>query len=77
MSSPIFAVIISIFILKEKLNNLIISSLIFGILGVYLVVQPGFENFNPFFLLVLFSAFLITISSMLVNKYYLITPFYQ
>ena len=73
MSSPIFAVIISIFILKEKLNNLIIFSLIFGILGVYLVVQPGFENFNPFFLLVLFSAFLITISSMLVNKYYMIT----
>ena len=73
MSSPIFAVIISIFILKEKLNNLIIISLSFGILGVYLVVQPGFENFNLFFLLVLFSAFLITISSMLVTKYNKIT----
>ena len=69
MSSPIFAVIISIFILKEKLNNLIILSLAFGILGVYLVVQPGFDNFNPFFLLVLFSAFLITITTMIVNKY--------
>ena len=73
MSSPIFAVIISIFILKEKLNNLIILSLAFGILGVYLVVQPGFENFNPFFLLVLFSSFLITITTMIVNKYNNIT----
>ena len=34
MSSPIFAVIISIFILKEKLNNYIILSLVLGILGV-------------------------------------------
>ena len=73
MSSPIFAVIISIFILKEKLNNLIILSLVFGILGVYFVIQPGFENFNPFFLLVLLCAFFITISGMIVNKYNKIT----
>ena len=69
MSSPIFAVIISIFILKEKINNLIFISLFLGILGVLLVVQPGFENFSPFFLLVLLMAFFITISSMIVNKY--------
>ena len=73
MSSPIFAVIISIFILKEKLNNYIILSLVSGILGVYFVVQPGFETFNSFYLLVLFGAFLITISSMIVNKYNKIT----
>ena len=73
MSSPIFAVIIAVFILRERLNNLIILSLAFGILGVYLVVQPGFETFNPFFLLVLFSSLLITISTMIVNKYNNIT----
>ena len=73
MSSPIFAVIIAVFILREKLNNLIVFSLAFGILGVYLVVQPGFETFNPFFLLVLFSSLLITITTMIVNKYNNIT----
>ena len=73
MSSPIFAVIISIFYLKEKMNNLIVMSLIFGIIGVYLVVQPGFNNFNPFFLLVLLGAFLITITNMIVNKYNKVT----
>ena len=73
MTTPIFAVIISIFYLKEKMNNLIILSLIFGIIGVYFVVQPGFENFNPFFILVLFGAFLITITIMIVNKYNKVT----
>ena len=73
MTTPIFAVIISIFYLKEKMNNLIILSLIFGIIGVYFVVQPGFDSFNPFFILVLFGAFLITISIMIVNKYNKVT----
>jgi len=50
-----------------------ILSLTFGIFGVYLVVQPGFDNYNPYFLLVLFSALLITITSMIVNKYNNIT----
>ena len=73
MTTPIFAVIISIFYLKEKMNNLIILSLIFGIIGVYFVVQPGFDSFNPFFILVLFGAFLITISITIVNKYNKVT----
>ena len=44
-------------------------------MGVIFVIQPGFENFNPFYLLVLFSAFLITGNTFLVNKYnYITTP---
>ena len=73
MSSPIFAGLLSIFVLREKINPLLLISLFSGILGVILVVQPGFENYNPFYLLVLFGACLITFSTFIVNKYNTLT----
>ena len=73
MSSPIFATIFSLFLLKEKFNFFLIVSLVFGIVGVFFVVQPGFDNFNIFFLLVLFGSFLITFTTVIVNKYNTIT----
>jgi len=73
MSAPIFAGIFAIIILNEKLNYYIFISLIFGFLGVLLVVQPGFENFNIYFLLTLFGAFLITFTTVIVNKYNTVT----
>ena len=73
MSSPLIAVLLAIIFLKEKLNTYIIISLIFGFTGVLLVIQPGFESFNIYFLLVLFSALLITISTVIVNKYNTVT----
>ena len=73
MSSPLIATLLAIFFLKEKLNTYIIISLIFGFIGVLFVIQPGFENFNIYFLLVLFGALLITISTTIVNKYNTVT----
>ena len=73
MASPIFAGIFAIILLNEKLNFYIIISLIFGFLGVLLVVQPGFENFNIYFLLTLLGAFLITFTTVIVNKYNTVT----
>ena len=73
MSSPLIATLLAIFFLKEKLNTYIIISLFFGFMGVLFVIQPGFENFNIYFLLVLFSALLITISTTIVNKYNTVT----
>jgi len=73
MSSPLIAVILSIIFLKEKLNIYIMISLFFGFTGVLFVIQPGFESFNIYFLLVLFSALLITLSTLIVNKYNTIT----
>ena len=69
MSAPIFAAILSIIFLKEKLNLYILISLLLGIIGVLFVIQPGFNNFNIYFLLVLFGAFLITLTTLIVNKY--------
>ncbi len=73
MSSPLFAGLFSLFLLKEKLNIYIVISLSFGILGVFFVVQPGFESFNIFFLLTLFGSFLITFTTFITNKYNKVT----
>ena len=73
MSCPIFAAIFSIFFLKEKLNLYILISLFTGLLGVLMVMQPGFNNFNIYFLLTLFGTFLITITTFIVNKYSQVT----
>jgi len=69
MSAPIFAMLMALFFLKEKINIYIILSILSGFVGVLLVVQPGFESFNIYFLLVLFGAFLITITTVILNKY--------
>jgi len=73
MSSPLIAVLLAIFFLKEKLNTYIIISLFFGFIGVLFVIQPGFESFNMYFLLVLLSALLITLTTTIVNKYNTVT----
>ena len=73
MSSPLIAILLAIFFLKEKLNTYIIISLFFGFIGVLFVIQPGFESFNMYFLLVLLSALLITLTTTIVNKYNTVT----
>ena len=73
MSSPLIAALLAIIFLKEKLNTYIIISLFLGFIGVLFVIQPGFESFNIYFLLVLFGAFLITLSTTIVNKYHTVT----
>ena len=69
MTAPLFALIFSIVILRERINVFLILSLLFGILGVIIVIKPGFHSFNPFFLLVLLNALLISIASLIVNKF--------
>lgn len=69
MSSPLVAAIFAFFILKEKLNVYIYLSLGIGFSGVLFVVQPGFENFNIYFLVALAGVFFITLSTTIVNKY--------
>ena len=53
----------------EKLNFLTYASLLIGFLGVLFVVQPGFESFNIYYLIVLVGVFLITVTTFIVNKY--------
>ena len=69
MSSPLFAGLFAVILLKEKLNIYILISLFFGFIGVFLVIQPGFLNFNYYYLLVLLAAFIVTTNTAIVNKY--------
>ena len=69
MSARIVASFYAFLLLKEKINLYLIISLLLGSIGVLFVIQPGFDSFNPFFLLVIFSTFLITATTVIVNKY--------
>lgn len=70
MASPLIASILAIFFLKEKLNFYTYLSLIFGFLGVLFVIQPGFQNFNIYFIVTLIGVVFITITTLIVNKYH-------
>ena len=69
MASPLVGSIYAFIFLKEKLNSYIYVSLIIGFFGVLFVIQPGFENFNIYFIVTLFGVFLITTTTTIVNKY--------
>ena len=69
MSAPMIAAMFAYFFLKEKLNIYIYLSLLFGFLGVLLVIQPGFDSFNIYFLVTLVGVVLITSTSTIVNRF--------
>tara|TARA_B110000438_G_scaffold194332_1_gene185937 strand:+ start:93 stop:737 length:645 start_codon:yes stop_codon:yes gene_type:complete len=69
MSSPLIASIFAYIFLKEKLNKFIYFSLFIGFIGVMLVIQPGFENFNIYFLVTLFGVVLVTSIAAIANKF--------
>ena len=69
MAAPLFSILFSIFFLKERFNTFLAYSVSLGVIGVLLVLRPGFEGFNIFFLIVLLNAFLISITTVLVNKF--------
>ena len=69
MTAPLMGTIFAILFLNEKLNFLTYASLLIGFLGVLFVIQPGFESFNIYYLIVLVGVFLITVTTFIVNKY--------
>ena len=73
MSAPLIGAIYGFIFLKEKLNSFIYLSLLTGFLGVIFVIQPGFDNFNIYFLVALFGVLLITTTTTIVNKFNTVT----
>ena len=73
MTAPLMGTIFAIFFLNEKLNILTYVSLLIGFLGVLFVIQPGFESFNIYYLIVLIGVLLITVTTFIVNKYSYVT----
>jgi len=73
MSAPLIGAIYAYMFLKEKLNSFVYISLAIGFLGVIFVIQPGFDNFNIYFLVTLFGVLLITTTTTIVNKFNTVT----
>ena len=73
MTAPFIGAIYGFVFLKEKLNLFIYISLAIGFLGVIFVIQPGFDNFNIYFLVTLFGVLLITTTTTIVNKFSTVT----
>ena len=73
MAAPLVGAIYGFIFLKEKLNYFTYVSLFIGFLGVIFVIQPGFDNFNIYFLVTLFGVLLITTTTTIVNKFNTVT----
>ena len=73
MTAPLIGAIYGFIFLKEKLNLFVYTSLAIGFFGVIFVIQPGFDNFNIYFLVTLFGVFLITTTTTIVNKFNSVT----
>ena len=69
MISPILGMILAIIFLKEKINLFVVISIILGFTGVLFILQPGFNNFNIYYLGPLFGAFTLALQSFLANKF--------
>lgn len=65
--SPIFMTILSRIIFKNKIGIYRISAIIFGFVGVLLIIKPQFENFDLVMLLPLLCAFTYSVS-MIITK---------
>ena len=70
MLSPILGMILAIIFLKEKINFFTVISITLGFIGVLFILQPGFSNFNIYYLGPLFGAFTLALQSFLANKFY-------
>ena len=70
MLSPILGMILAIIFLKEKINLFTVISITLGFIGVLFILQPGFSNFNIYYLGPLFGAFTLALQSFLANKFY-------
>ena len=66
---PLFTFFIAFFFFRIKVSKANFLGIILGFLGVLFVIQPGFESFNIYYLIVLIGVLLITITTFIVNKY--------
>jgi drug/metabolite transporter (DMT)-like permease len=65
---PAWVALIAVFALGERLTPSRIGAVLFGFLGVLVILRPGFETFRPSALLVLLAALLFAISIIATKK---------
>ena len=69
LTLPFFLVILSYYILNEKIKKTIIYSLIIGFIGVIIILKPEIESFNFYILLPILMSAISGINMIIVNKY--------
>jgi drug/metabolite transporter (DMT)-like permease len=67
-TAPLFTAIMAVYFFKDKMNVHQIFALFMGFVGVFIVLQPGTEHFNPYTLIVLISAVFWACSSIIIKK---------
>ena len=67
-ASPFLMTIFAIFILKEEVGLRRWSAVIIGFIGVYIILNPDFNNFNYFSLTPVFCAFCYALSMIILKK---------
>ena len=76
LTLPFFLVIFSFLILKEKITNSIIFSLLLGFFGVIIILRPGLNIFTPYILLPILMSMISGFNMVIVNKYkHVATPY--
>lgn len=67
-TAPLFTAILAYFIFNDRLTKAKIISLLVGFIGVVIILRPGFESFDPLFLLVIFATFFWATSGILIKQ---------
>lgn len=67
-TAPLFTAILAYFVFNDRLTKAKILSLFIGFLGVLIILRPGFDSFDPLFLLVIFATFFWAISGILIKQ---------
>ena len=64
---PLFTTILAIFFLKERMHLQRIIALIFGVIGMLVIIQPGVENYETATLWVVGAAFLWSLTDIIIK----------
>jgi drug/metabolite transporter (DMT)-like permease len=67
-TGPIWAVLIASLLLGEKINGYRILTLVMGVIGVIIILRPGFRNPDPAMFIVIFSALCFSLANVLTKK---------
>lgn len=67
-TGPVWTVLIASILLGEKINRYRIFTLVAGLVGVLIILRPGFANPDPAMFLVIFSALCFALANVLTKK---------
>ena len=67
-TGPVWTVVIASVLLGEKLNRFRVLTLVMGVIGVLVILRPGFRDPDPVMFIVIFSALCFALANVLTKK---------